>query len=49
MERAGFEEVREKRYLESEIPGIEEVEQASRVVEGAGICVEGKKPDGLAN
>jgi SAM-dependent methyltransferase len=49
MERAGFEEVREKRYLESEIPGIEEVEQASRVVEGAGICVEGKKPGGLAN
>jgi hypothetical protein len=31
-------------FLQSEIPGIEEVEQASRVLDGAGVCVEGKKP-----
>jgi predicted SAM-dependent methyltransferase len=44
MERAGFAEVREKGYLESDISGIEEVEEAGRVLDGAGICVEGKKP-----
>jgi SAM-dependent methyltransferase len=44
MENAGFIAVSEKRYLQSEIPAIEEVEEADRVVDGAGICVEGKKP-----
>lgn len=44
METAGFTAVGEKGYLQSEIPGIEGVEEASRVVDGAGICVEGKKP-----
>jgi SAM-dependent methyltransferase len=44
MESAGFAEVREKGYLESKIPGIEEVEDAKRVLDGAGICVEGQKP-----
>lgn len=44
MERAGLSAVRERGYLESEIPGIEGIEQAERVLDGAGICVEGKKP-----
>jgi hypothetical protein len=43
MENAGFTAVSEKAYLESEIPDIEEVEEAGRVVDGAGVCVEGKK------
>ena len=41
---AGFEQVQQKGYLESDISGIEEVEEAGRVLGGAGICVEGKKP-----
>jgi SAM-dependent methyltransferase len=44
MESAGFAAVSEKGYLQSEIPGIAEVEEAGRVVDGAGICVEGRKP-----
>jgi SAM-dependent methyltransferase len=44
LESAGFAGVSEKGYLQSEIPGIEEVEEASRVLDGAGVCVEGKKP-----
>jgi SAM-dependent methyltransferase len=44
LEEAGFTAVTEKGYLQSEIPGIEEVEEAHRVLEGEGICVEGKKP-----
>jgi SAM-dependent methyltransferase len=44
MENAGFTAVSEKAYLQSEIPGIAEVEEAGRVLDGAGICVEGKKP-----
>jgi SAM-dependent methyltransferase len=44
LEEAGFAGVSEKGYLQSEIPGIEEVEQASRVLDGAGVCVEGRKP-----
>jgi hypothetical protein len=43
MENAGFTVVSEKGYLQSDIPGIEEVEEAGRVLDGAGICVEGKK------
>lgn len=43
MENAGFVGVSEKGYLQSDIPGIEEVEEPGRVLEGAGICVEGKK------
>jgi SAM-dependent methyltransferase len=41
---AGFAQVSEKGYLQSEIPAIEEVEAADRVLDGVGICVEGKKP-----
>jgi len=44
MEEAGFAAVSEKGYLQSEIPGIAEVEEAGRVLDGAGICVEGSKP-----
>lgn len=42
--RAGFQEVAEKGFLVSDIPGIEEVEDPARVLDGAGICIEGKKP-----
>jgi SAM-dependent methyltransferase len=43
LEEAGFAAVSERGYLQSEIPGIEEVEEAGRVTDGAGVCVEGKK------
>ena len=43
MDEAGFTSVSEKGYLQSDIPDIEEVEEADRVLNGAGICVEGKK------
>jgi len=44
MQEVGFAGVSERGYLQSEIPGIEEVEEAGRVLDGAGICVEGRKP-----
>jgi SAM-dependent methyltransferase len=44
LERAGFQEVAEKEFLVSDISGIEEVEDPGRVLDGAGICVEGRKP-----
>jgi predicted SAM-dependent methyltransferase len=44
MTDAGFSAVSEKRYLESDIPNIEEVEEADRILQGAGVCLEGKKP-----
>jgi ubiquinone/menaquinone biosynthesis C-methylase UbiE len=40
---AGFREVMEKNFLESDIPGIEQVEDAGRLLNGAGVCVEAKK------
>ena len=40
---AGLINVRQCNYLESVIPGIECVEKAGRVLDGAGICVEGEK------
>ena len=40
----GFEEVRERKFRESAIPGIDEVEQGDRVLNGAGVCVEARKP-----
>jgi predicted SAM-dependent methyltransferase len=43
VQGAGFADVDERRYLESRIPGIGEVEQAGRVLDGAGICVEAVK------
>jgi predicted SAM-dependent methyltransferase len=41
---AGFAAVSERGYLQSEIPDIEEVEEAHRVLDGAGVCVEARKP-----
>jgi predicted SAM-dependent methyltransferase len=41
---AGFEEVTARRFRESNIAGIEEVEQEDRVLNGAGVCVEARKP-----
>jgi hypothetical protein len=40
---AGFTEVQQMRFLESRIDGIEEVEEASRVLRGEGIIIEGVK------
>jgi predicted SAM-dependent methyltransferase len=45
LELAGFEKISEKDFLSSDIPGIEEVEDPERVLDGAGICIEGKKGD----
>jgi hypothetical protein len=43
LELAGFAEVSQKGFRQSEIPGIEEVEDPARVLDGVGICVEGRK------
>lgn len=40
---AGFREVEARGFLESRIPGIEQVEKESRLKNGAGVCVEGIK------
>jgi hypothetical protein len=40
---AGFRGVEARGFLESRIAGIEQVEEASRVKNGAGVCVEGIK------
>jgi predicted SAM-dependent methyltransferase len=45
LKLAGFQQVSEKKFLSSEIPGIEEVEREERVLNGAGICIEGKKTE----
>jgi len=42
-ERAGFREVSAKQFLESDIEGIAEVEDSRRILDGAGICIEGRK------
>jgi ubiquinone/menaquinone biosynthesis C-methylase UbiE len=44
---AGFQEVSEKEFRRSDIPGIEEVEEENRVLGGAGVCVEARKPKGI--
>ena len=44
VREAGFGEVSRREYRDSAITGIEEVEEASRVLNGAGVCVEGLKP-----
>lgn len=44
VQAAGFASVGERQYLESRIPGIGEVEQAGRLLDGAGICVEAVQP-----
>jgi len=42
---AGFSDARPRAYLESAIPGIGEVERGSRVLEGEGFIVEGRRAD----
>jgi len=44
FEAGGFVDVRRREYLDSEIEGIDELEEESRVLNGAGVCVEGMKP-----
>jgi SAM-dependent methyltransferase len=41
---AGFIETTEMQFRESRIPGIDEIEDPSRVLGGEGVCVEGIKP-----
>ena len=41
---AGFVDVVRRNYAESLIPNITEVEDSSRILNGAGVCVEGRKP-----
>ena len=41
---AGYIDVQEMAFHHSRIPGIETIEEAGRVLNGAGICVEGIKP-----
>lgn len=43
LELSGFQEVLQKEFCQSDIPGIEEVEDPERVLGGVGICIEGKK------
>jgi hypothetical protein len=43
--KIGFIEVKEMAYRDSRIPGISDVEDPGRVLDGAGICVEGMKPE----
>jgi len=43
LQRAGFVEVKQMDFRVSRIPGVDAVEEAARVLDGAGICVEGLK------
>lgn len=45
FKQAGFVDAQEKPFRQSLIEGIDKIEQADRVLNGAGICVEGVKPD----
>jgi hypothetical protein len=40
FQQTGFAEIREMRFYESRIPGIQDIEQASRVLKGEGTCIE---------
>jgi hypothetical protein len=42
--QTGFVQVEQKDCHVSRIPGIHEVEDPSRILDGAGVCVEGVKP-----
>ena len=44
LRSAGFVDVLRRNYAESLIPNITDVEDPSRILNGAGICVEGRKP-----
>jgi Uncharacterized protein conserved in bacteria len=47
--QAGFVDVREMRFHQSRIEGIENLERADRVLDGEGICIEGAKPSNIDN
>jgi SAM-dependent methyltransferase len=44
FEEAGFDGVGARQYLDSTIPGLADVEQPSRLLDGEGIAVEGNRP-----
>jgi ubiquinone/menaquinone biosynthesis C-methylase UbiE len=44
LHAAGFSQIFQKQFLDSLIPDIKEVERENRIMNGAGICVEGTKP-----
>ncbi len=43
MQQSGFIDVEQREYLDSRITDIKDLEQSSRVLDGAGVCVEGIK------
>jgi SAM-dependent methyltransferase len=45
FEKANFKEVQEMGYHQSRIKDIQDIEQKEAVINGAGICMEGVKPD----
>jgi teichuronic acid biosynthesis glycosyltransferase TuaC len=44
LREAGFVNISKKSFLDSRIPGIEDVERKERAVDHGGVCVEGEKP-----
>jgi SAM-dependent methyltransferase len=44
MQEAGFTDCRRRGFLETEIPHLDKVEQQGRVLNGAGVAVEGARP-----
>jgi SAM-dependent methyltransferase len=44
LRSVGFADVVRREYAESLIPNITDVEDPSRILNGAGICIEGRKP-----
>ena len=44
LTRAGFTNVAQREFLDSEIEGIADIEVPDRVLNGAGVCAEGIKP-----
>jgi predicted SAM-dependent methyltransferase len=44
FKQAGFINVREMQFLESQIEGIERIEKGEDILNGEGICIEGLKP-----
>jgi predicted SAM-dependent methyltransferase len=45
LKSVGFVDLGRRNYAESKIPNITDVEDPSRIVNGAGVCLEGCKPD----
>jgi hypothetical protein len=43
FKEAGFADVREMQFLESQIEDIEKIEKGESILNGEGICVEGLK------